>query len=516
MDQHRRVIPSSISFLTVAPPFSCFDFVEDKYHGQEAIRRIFSLARSFEDVKTIVLEEILAQGIIEDENQEIVSLHKDFLCNGLHRISFWNKSISTGKDLDSCTDENLFGYALLKRDVALSCKMDRWYVFESVVRKYRHPHNCVPFPRYYFVGINGKDYRIPGILYCQQNNLNKVCAHVALRSLLSRILTAPDISYRSINDIAITVADKGWSPADGLGSNQIRKILETLGVGYRDIDYMKNPEYREILPYQKWLYAGVESGAGALVGFRLTGSAAEPDSRHIIPFFGHTFNKDTWAPDADFAYFRIGEGLGYIPSESWTSSFIGHDDNFGPNFCIPRFYIEQDKVEYVVELFRSGAKYSGVSAEALGLEFLYSILPHINPSENVWLNRLLQWTKNQRIVLRALSLEKEQYILHLQKLRDWNGNAEKSEIIATFNEALPPYLWIIEISTPHLFPANERKLGEIVLNASIEIKNRYETFQFARLPAKYLICQALDDSGRPVFSSQQSNIFTHTQLCSFD
>ena len=516
MDQHRRIAPTSISFSSVAPPFSCFDFVEEKYQGQQAIRRIFSLARSFDDVKTMVIEEIPTHGIINDENREIAGLFSDFSCTGLHRISFWNKSISTEKDLDTCTDENLYGYAILKRDTVPSRKKDYWYVFESVVRKYRHPHNCVPFPRYYCVGMNGKEYRIPGILYCQQNGLNKACAHVALRSLLSRLLPAPDISYRSINNIAVTVADPGWAPAEGLGTGQIRKILEVLGIGYSDIDYMQKPEYRNSLPYQKWLYAGVESGAGALVGFRLTGRAAEPESRHIIPFYGHTFNKDTWAPDADFAYFRIGEGLGYIPSESWTSSFLGHDDNFGPNFCIPRFYIEQDKVEYVVELFRPGAKYSGVAAEALGLEFLYSILPQILASGNVWLNRLIRWTKDERIVLRALSLEKEQYILHLQKLRDWSGNAENSEIIDTFHEALPPFLWIIEISTPHLFPANERKLGEIVLDASIEIKKRYETFQFARLPATYLICQEINESGKPVFSSQKSNILSHTQLCSFD
>jgi hypothetical protein len=78
MDQHRRVIPSSISFSAITPPFSCFDFVEEKYQGQEAIRRIFSLGRSFEEVKTMVLEEIPAQGIIENENQEIVDLYNDF------------------------------------------------------------------------------------------------------------------------------------------------------------------------------------------------------------------------------------------------------------------------------------------------------------------------------------------------------------------------------------------------------------------------------------------------------
>ena len=61
--------------------------------------------------------------------------------------------------------------------------------------------------------------------------------------------------------------------------------------------------------------------------------------------------------EADMAYFRVGESFGYIPSANWTSSFLGHDDNFGPCFCVPRLYISNDKVDYVAELLKPGIRF---------------------------------------------------------------------------------------------------------------------------------------------------------------
>ena len=33
---------------------------------------------------------------------------------------------------------------------------------------------------------------------------------------------------------------------------------------------------------------------------------------------------------------------------------------------------------------------------------------------------------------------------------------------------MPRMLWIVEVSLPQLFPANERKLGEVVIDATVE------------------------------------------------
>ncbi len=232
------------------------------------------------------------------------------------------------------------------------------------------------------------------------------------------------------------------------------------------------------MPFQKYVYAGIESGGGSLLGFEMSGPGLPESRRHIIPFYGHTFNQDTWVPEAETAYFHIGENVGYIPSESWTSSFLGHDDNFGSNFCIPRLYLQPEQVRYAVELFQPGVQYSGVIAEALALAFLYSVIPNIQPGGNRWLERLRVWTEQQRAVLRARSITSMEYFNHLQTLQDWDGNFENPAFYDLLRDRLPDVLWMVEVSTPQLFPANERKLGEIILDAGRTLETPVRTIPF--------------------------------------
>ena len=145
-----------------------------------------------------------------------------------------------------------------------------------------------------------------GVLYCQQNGLNKSCAQVALRSLCAPRAPGGDISYRAINRLAGS-GGTSVEPWSGLTVPQIQAVLKGLGIDFLDVDYAAMPTAeRSRLPYQKLLYAGIESGAGALLGFRLAGAGAQQDAKHIIPFFGHTFNQDTWVPNAGAAYFHVG------------------------------------------------------------------------------------------------------------------------------------------------------------------------------------------------------------------
>jgi len=63
------------------------------------------------------------------------------------------------------------------------------------------------------------------------------------------------------------------------------------------------------------------------MGFEMSGASS---ARHIIPVIGHTFNEDTWVAPATRDYFD--GGLSYYPSENWLSTYVVHDDNFGPYF----------------------------------------------------------------------------------------------------------------------------------------------------------------------------------------
>ena len=520
LDSHRKVAAERAEVISLQPPFSFFDYAEQHFpESGESLRRIFSLARSA-GAMTLIVEMITPSGVVAEENQDLVALYPHYVMAGLCRFSFWKKALpvdaAPGAAIKLVRSKALAGYAILKNDVA-GTVFDGWHVFEAVFSKYQHHHNCVPQPRTYSLAVCGKSFKISGILYCQQNSMSKACAQVAIRSLLSRLVPEGDVSYRRINEIASAV-DPTHVPRNGLGVRQMRRIFEEFGLKYADVDYtqpgMEN--LRQDLPYQKYVYAGLESGGGALVGFRCT-TPDGAESGHIIPIYGHTFNKDTWAPEANFAYFKIGTTAGYIPSEIWTSSFIGHDDNFGPNFCIPRLYIQSDKVDYVLEVFRPGINYSGVQAEALAVNLLYSMLGDLDASRNIWICRLKQLFPHQRLVLRAVSLLRSEYMAHLREISDWEDHREATEICDLIESQMPDYVWVVEISTPQLFPANKRKLGEIVLDGTGEVYNvdgsvNRDLFYLARLPSVYMLGGNLDENGIPMFTPVPSFLASHTDL----
>jgi hypothetical protein len=523
---HRLVAGSNLRILDLSAPFSSFEFCDTHFQGLPSVRRLFSLARSFE-AQTLVVEEISPQGIIAEEITEIATLFPDYQPGQLKRLSFWRKEFKTTRGLASARPDDFIGYALLKQDIVPSLPSHPgWHVFESVFPKYDHRHNCVPCPGVYHLTVGGERQTTSGLMYCQQNQLNKACAQVAIRSLLSRLLPEGDISYRQMNAIAQSV-DSSFRPENGLTPPQMQAIFSKFDVSYTDIEYEEeqktNPEIRNDVPYQKYLYSGIESGCGGLLGFSMSGPQATT-SRHIIPFFGHTFNKDTWAPDADVAYFNVGGGIGYVPSESWTSSFIGHDDNFGANFCVPRLYVDPEQVQYVVEFRRPKVRYGGVMAEAQALQFLYSVTPHLS-TDNAWTKRLVEGSHPsvQQVVLRAVCVSRHAYLEHLGTVSDWAGQRETHNLPPALEKVLPETLWVVEISLPQLFPANERKLGEIVLHAERERDPAkdptadidYGLFLMARFPGEYILQTAVNQYG-PSFAKVPSRLQSHVDLINTD
>ena len=82
-----------------------------------------------------MIENIDPVGIIADENDEIRRYVADYKMKGLHRISFWTSSFKI-PDVSVCSEKYCVGYAILKRDTAVSKNHDYWHVFEAVFRKY--------------------------------------------------------------------------------------------------------------------------------------------------------------------------------------------------------------------------------------------------------------------------------------------------------------------------------------------------------------------------------------------
>ena len=681
MDEHRCVVSVGTSEeLAFDKNFSSFAHVEKVYSqgkNLDPIRRCFSLARSL-GATWVIKEKIKAVGLIAEENEELRTLkNEDGICpfrptEELDRVSFWaNVRCSQCGDVSS-QEKELIGYAIFKydsyKDTDNSWKYS-WHVFEAIFCKRPRAHHFVPKTVEYRVRVKENLYQIKGILYCQQNGMNKACAHVALRSLLSRLVPEGDVSYKEMNRIAkeIHLEEKeavrqqgeemrDFFPWDGLSVLKIQAILKKYNVAFMNYEYdvamedwmkdtglakvrheiasdlltyttacgnsdkdvegtakkiqkqictlyngkmasritsdllsycdnlrkegdekykkeeiqkriwdlyalmispeMEKPCPRDSLPYRKHLYAGIESGYGGLLGFRLSDG-----KRHIIPFFGHSFNKDTWVSDAEKPYFAKGEE-GYMSSESWANSFIGHDDNFGPNYYVPKSYIAPKDVLYVVALLPSIQKTGGnkhpigdeggisellapswICAEVLASRVLFSrkkaeptyekestnsdeqkishLLRNISEDDrtsekyraivdnNHWWQRLSDYIEQRRVVLRALCLTKKEYLDFLEKAETWGDENEgpslpglsQNRILATkenpatqekirvFLETYNDLLWVVEISIPQLFPANLRKLGEIILDATKPDQDLpiFEHFILARLPGLYVL-----------------------------
>ena len=492
--------PKEVSYLIQGPlgapceisltrPASNFDIVQNSFGQSRTISRIFSVARSSHDCQRCIIEDIADIGLLEEDTNEMRALGYDCAPQN-KRISFWDAKGA------------LAGYLIARTDGVKGATGD-WYVFESVFRKYNHHHNCVPRPGKYLVKVKDVVHEVKGVMFAQQNKRNKRCAQVAIRALLSRLPRYEGLSYKRINALAREFPGENgeFNPKDGLSAAQIEGVLKHLGVRFCSINYEKVATTRtnewkqrtdwtgvsedkkrerverhwdeELLAvhkefkYGKMLYDGAESGIGALVGFRTFDG--KENARHIIPVFGHTFNKDSWVPDSRKFYFGgIDSALSYVQSDNWTSSFIGHDDNLGSDYCIPRAYLQPSDVMYVVELLAPDVAFSGSQAEVGAYKVLKSLMRQVD-CESPWMIRLATAVAEGNVILRAVSVSPEEYFQHLAEESDWEGRKEDPKTIEGFQHLdNPKMFWVVEVSLPQLFPANERKVGEVVIDATDE------------------------------------------------
>jgi len=362
--------------------------------------------------------------------------------------------------------------------------------------------------------VGEKTFTVKGCLYAQQNGLNKACAQVALRSLCATYLGDPDLTYRQINELAAP-GETNFDPSKGLSSEQIAEVLEKLDIPYFDINYEATKDMRKAFPFQKIVYSGIESGCGSLLAFRLSGPDAKNEG-HIIPCFGHTFNEDAWAPHADVMYFTVGETIKYVPSRSWMSSFIVHDDNLGANLCIPQGFLQNDKVGYAVELLPRGYVYPGAFAELVAADYFYSLLPAVYTKsfKNRWVRCLSHYVHDQRLILRTVPITAQDYLDFLGNAEDWENNRENENSLKDLQELKPEKLWMIEVSIPEVFSTNKRKLGEILLDAENPLSEMIDgaSFVMARFPECYVFFDKVKKSGSSSFLTSPSSFKSHLPL----
>lgn len=484
--------------------FSNFLFIDQRYDSDPVMRRIFSLARKL-NYKSLLIEKIDEAdcNLLAEENAALQLRRSDFLSSEVHRISFFRNSVDSSQ-FDFC------GYVVFKRDRFSGTPVLATHVYESVMKPPRqeHENNFIHCKQTYSVNTTLGQFSISGVLYAQQNDLTFVCAHVGLRSVLSCVLPEGDISYAHINALAgidhkTRVLGGGLG---GMGPDDFERVFNGLNIHFTKL--VHEPKQQLILPtdFQQELYGFIESGYPALMGFELDVPTPGPDGqpRHAIPVFGHTFNEDTWIPDAQRNYFS--KRHGYYPSENWLSTFIVHDDNFGPYFCLPRNFLKKDNFRIIYGLKPENTPLSAVEAEAIGYSFFDALAKNIPPRGVDWYDRFVIFSQHGLLVLRSLLVRKNVYLAHLASIRTQSGAAIETEVIDSFRNCLPEYFWMIEASAPELFAYSRRKFGEVLLVADQAKPLNSSAMIAARLPGLVVI------QNNQQFDVRTSAVKGHTPL----
>lgn len=95
-------------FVALDRPFSNFDFAEAHFEGSFPIRRLFSQARS-RGCRTLVYEQVPAEGAVADENREIATLFEDHRMTHMVRLSFWRPSYRNASEFSKATSSICLG-----------------------------------------------------------------------------------------------------------------------------------------------------------------------------------------------------------------------------------------------------------------------------------------------------------------------------------------------------------------------------------------------------------------------
>ena len=484
--------------------------------------------------RTIVIEDGLKDALdLQEEDQDILALRPDFKLDETEvcRISFFRDVISKST-IGAIAEDSFIGYAIFKRDGI----KDR--IYESVFATSKRENNFVRGAPSWTCAVAGREFTITGHLYAQQNGVTNCCAHVAVRTAATCFL-GEDLSYRQMNkwvsEYRKAEGIDETPPGEGLTNLEICHILEKSGAKTFVADF----EQAKLspIPYQLRLYSSVESGFPTIMFFGLEQQADE-DKRgyHAIPIFGHTFNEDMWVPSADMMYFPLHKVTKCLTSSAWVSMFIGHDDNYGSNGCIPQHYMEPHRicrneeghailddngktftcrqqggsVLYAIATVPSNIKADPIEAEAIAADYLLTILEEVPETfpgwHERWQNRLalhksdtgtLLVRRPEKMILRTSLVTGSEYCDHIRSVRGWDSNKRITDSIKEILSSVAddPF-WMTEVSIPELFSANRRKVGEVLIRADREpsLQRDAGSFLFARLPGCFAFLEPSDSA----------------------
>lgn len=471
MGSFREAPSADIQFYSSDPKagHSNFAFVDQHFGSKPVVRRIFSIARKlgFQSLSIESLTEDACSNLAL-ENESLRLRSSNFTRSRVWRICFYK---TPEGNIPGEENGDFLGYCIIKKDVFSSETDSMIHVYEAVIQSPRtaEQNNFVHLRREYPVRTPFGVRSVRGVLYAQQNDRTFVCAHVALRAILATCLPEADITYSKINALlGIDHQNRKLGAGEGLSPDEIQAVLNHHGIAF---ETLKNePDQQVDFPgdFQRELYGIIESRRPALLGFQLDSrDPSIPAARHLIPVIGHTFNEDTWVADAARAYFA--GGLHYYPSENWLSTFLIHDDNFGPWLCLPRHYLAKKNFRLMIGITAKPLAHTSTEIEAIALSYFSTCAQLYSSEAGQWLGRFCAFSETGLLVLRTIHVTKTQYLAHL------NATLENDpEAANAFLSPLPETFWMVEASAPELFAASRRKFGEVLLSDDVSLQGHLD------------------------------------------
>jgi len=299
-----------------------------------------------------------------------------------------------------------------------------------------------------------------------------------------------DLTFPQIDDLLSRTDPSVFTVGD------FKEVLRKMGLTLLKYEY-SNPKDIPTIPPEQIIYSYIESGIPVFVVFGTEDEKTE-GVRHVVTVIGHTFNPDSWWPEAEKDYYSKVFKTKYLRSIAWID-FIIHDDNYGPFLTMPKDFLRIDfgiyqtpwyiehlpskqksksqeewvtkienlRIREVIVPFRKDVKITVEEAEQIAFKAITKTEiwnppkkydKYYKESTLEWKETFFRHFKNENIVLRT-------FLIRTSDLPNTFPEKRREEIRRIFSpEEMSPLLWFVEISIPELFAHERCRLGEIIVD----------------------------------------------------
>jgi len=274
--------------------------------------------------------------------------------------------------------------------------------------------SCPPIDTYFIkskrlcdVSVDGGiTLTVEGSFFNQQNQIFDGCVHTSIKNAIWNLL-GQKVHADQLEKLGKFNKDNSTI---SVTFPEVREFLKQFNITLFAFDFEKK-EGIDDATFQQLVYYAVESGFPVILGIRLLA-----DAGHVVTVVGHTFNKDTWLPEAERDYFKIKsvKQIEYIPSVAWVNNFIVQDDNYGPYYCLPIKSL-QNNISFVAALTDFHGNLYGNRAEYLAAAVLYNTLEKLTnnlraqgqSTGGYWFDVLIRHWETKKLIFRTLYTKKQ-------------------------------------------------------------------------------------------------------------